>query len=283
MIQLLMVIVMRNKILLDIKNYINYLNNLKISISIHGDVDFDLLEYNFHKNSYCSLIKLNDQAWNKCICSQSKIYKLKNKESFFGMCYAGVEEYVYFVNDKTFISVSGYGINFEKAKARIKYISDKYGFIEKELLEVYEKELKHENIDKKLLDSLINPLCNMIILLNFFKVETNEMQTSNKLYISILRYIQRNFMNEISINDIAKSCYCSPSSVSHLFKTHTNKSVHDYIIDLRISQSCKFLKYNNFTISQIAELCGFKDSNHFSTVFKKKIGITPSEYKKISQ
>ena len=98
------------------------------------------------------------------------------------------------------------------------------------------------------------------------------------MFSNILRFVRKNYLSNITINDISKVCFCSSSSVSNLFKKHMNKSVHDYIIELRIEQSCKLLKYGNLSISQVASLCGFSDSNHFSTVFKKRLGKSPTEF-----
>ena len=58
-------------------------------------------------------------------CRQ-KVYKKNGEDIFFGMCHAGIEEYVFFVNSSSFVSVSGYGINKEKAFERMRALSQKY-------------------------------------------------------------------------------------------------------------------------------------------------------------
>ena len=86
-------------------------------------------------------------------------------------------------------------------------------------------------------------------------------------------------MQEINIRNIADACACSESTVSHLFKEYTNTSVKKYIINLRISQAEKLLVTSDIPITNIALLCGFANTNYFSTAFKKRNGINPTEYR----
>ena len=86
-------------------------------------------------------------------------------------------------------------------------------------------------------------------------------------------------MQDISLKHIADACACSESTVSHLFKEHTNQSVKKYINELRIKQSEKLLLTTDLPIGNIAQLCGFADSNYFSTAFKKSYGLSPAQFR----
>ena len=157
---------MKEKLIYDINRYISYLNNNGLFVTVHGKGIIGLLENNIHRNPFCSLVKTDPNAWQKCIQCQQKVFREYKKEFFFGMCYAGVEEYVFFVNDKIFVSVSGYGINEEKAIERIEYLSREY-FLDKEsLLYVYKNGLKKENENEEQLTTLIKPLCHMLTFCN---------------------------------------------------------------------------------------------------------------------
>lgn len=270
---------MRNKLIKDINNYITYLDNNGFSISVHGKIVSGLLEHNIHKNPYCTFVKTNDEAWKKCVKCQQKVLGRHNKNYFFGMCHAGVEEHVFFVDDKTFISVSGYGIDTEKAAERIKYLSQEFFINESKLLKIYENSLKHEPENIANLKTLINPLCHMLQLLQLTLGEISEIQTKNKTFDSILAYVQRNIMEDITLRDIADACACSESTVSHLFKEYINQSVKKYILNLRIKQAEKLLLASDMPITNISFLCGFSNSNYFSTAFKKQVGISPTEYR----
>ncbi|MBP3381524.1 MAG: helix-turn-helix transcriptional regulator [Clostridia bacterium] len=270
---------MRNKLIEDINNYIAYLNSTGLYVSVHGKTIGGLLEHNVHKNPFCAFVKTNDAVWGKCVKCQQKLFYKNNTEYFFGMCHAGVEEYVFFADDKTFVSVSGYGVNHEKATERINRLSHEYHFERSELLTVYEQGLKHEPEDIHKLKVLIKPLCHMLSLLQVTIGEFSELQSKNKTFDSILAYVQRNFMHDITLRSIVDACACSASTVSHLFKEYTNQSVKKYINELRIRQAEKLLLTTNLPISNVASLCGFADTNYFSTAFKKKYGVSPSTFR----
>ena len=272
---------MKEKLIYDINRYISYLKNNGLFVTVHGKGISGLLEHNIHRNPFCSLVKTDPSAWRKCIQCQQKVFREYKKEFFFGMCYAGVEEYVYFVNDKIFVSVSGYGINEEKAIERIEYLSREY-FLDKEsLLYVYKNGLKKEKENEEQLTTLIKPLCYMLNFLQFIILDIPErVETKSVLFDSMLNYVQFNFMNEITIRDIAQTCACSQSNVCHVFKQYTGKSIKKYIDNLRINQAKRLLSTSDLPINRIAQLCGFSNINYFPTAFKKQIGISPTEYRR---
>ena len=108
---------MKEKLIYDINQYIGYLNNIGLFITVHGKGISGLLEHNIHRHPFCSLVKTDSNAWDKCILSQQKIFKQYRLDFLFGMCHVGMEEFVFFANEKTFVSVSGYGINKKSEKA----------------------------------------------------------------------------------------------------------------------------------------------------------------------
>ena len=90
---------MKNKLIEDINNYISHLNSAGLYVSVHGKTTGGLLEHNIHENPFCSFVKTNDEVWGKCVKCQQKVFCESNKDYFFGMCHAGVEEYVFFVDE----------------------------------------------------------------------------------------------------------------------------------------------------------------------------------------
>ena len=86
-------------------------------------------------------------------------------------------------------------------------------------------------------------------------------------------------MQDITLRSIADACACSDSTVSHLFKEYTNQSVKKYINTLRIKQAENLLLTSDLPIGKIALLCGFDNTNYFSTAFKKQNKMNPSDYR----
>ena len=269
---------MQNSLINDINDYISYLNSKGLYVTVHGKLVGGLLEHNIHGNPYCSFVKTNDEAWNNCIKCQQKVFNAYSKDYLFGMCWAGVEEYVFYVDAKTFVSVSGYGIDREKASQRIKRLSQRFKFDEKETLKIYEKALMHQ-VNCEEMEILVKPLCHMLSLLQLSIGDVSQSGSSSKIFDSVLAFVHGNFTQNITLQSIAEACSCSESTVSHLFKEYTNQPAKKYINDLRIKRAEKFLITTDLPVGTIADFCGFDNTNYFSTAFKKKFGISPQQFR----
>ncbi len=73
----------------------------------------------------------------------------------------------------------------------------------------------------------------------------------------------------------------NPNYLSTQFNREVRQSLPEYITNYRISESCRLMQNTEATIGQIAAAVGIFDTNYFSRVFKKTLGITPSEYRKL--
>lgn len=273
---------MRNQLIQDINAYITHLNSKGLYVTVHGKGISGLLEHNIHKNPFCTLVKTDSAAWDKCVQCQQKVFSAYQKDCLFGMCHAGVEEYVFFVNEKTFVSVSGYGIHKEKAFERIEHLAQEFYLDKTELFHVYENCLKHSEESPNELDTRIKPLCHMLYLLQLFLGDVSEAGSPNTMYDSILSFVQFRYMYPITVKDIAQACSCSESTVHHLFKQYSGMSVKKYIEKLRIEQARNLLTTSRLPISTIALMCGFTNINYFPTAFRKNTGMNPTEYRERS-
>lgn len=94
-----------------------------------------------------------------------------------------------------------------------------------------------------------------------------------------IAYIKSNYINRITIDDLAKLNNLSSSYFMSLFKKNMGMSPHQYIKNYRLSVALDMLR-ENYPISRIAEQCGFLSVSAFSNSFTKHFGITPSGYLK---
>ncbi len=100
-------------------------------------------------------------------------------------------------------------------------------------------------------------------------------------YISnITSYINKNYAQIQSINQIAEHFYISKYHLCRIFKDALKMTLIDYLNGIKIKSACAFIQSSNKDMLEIAQLCGFNSSSYFSIVFKKIVGKTPSEYKK---
>lgn len=94
-----------------------------------------------------------------------------------------------------------------------------------------------------------------------------------------LLFIERNYSSAVTLEEIAASVSVSTSTCLRLFRTIVGTTPVNYLTDYRLQKSTEELRYQGKrTISEIAYLCGFTDASYFNRCFRKKYGVTPTEY-----
>ena len=104
----------------------------------------------------------------------------------------------------------------------------------------------------------------------------------NSIVHDSIIFIEKNFSKDLSVKDIAKHVNLSVFYFSRLFKRCTNKSPHEYLLNIRLNYSQKLLLTSTQTIEDISSECGFKSSTHFIRAFKNTIGVTPNKFRQSS-
>lgn len=97
--------------------------------------------------------------------------------------------------------------------------------------------------------------------------------------LQALAYIDEHYAEKISLEQIAAQSHVNSTYMSELFKKEMGVRLIDYINNLRVIHACEYLRFSNYSMGQIAELCGFNDQNYFTKVFKKFLNTTPSNYR----
>ncbi|MGO2696506.1 helix-turn-helix domain-containing protein [Bavariicoccus seileri] len=93
-------------------------------------------------------------------------------------------------------------------------------------------------------------------------------------------YIENNYANEISLNQLADVYYVSPTYLSKAFKDIIGVSPITYLIQFRLKKAYDLLKRSDYTVKEIAHLVGYQDAYHFSKQFKKAFDHSPTEARK---
>ena len=97
---------------------------------------------------------------------------------------------------------------------------------------------------------------------------------------SVIRIVNERFSdNELTLAVIAAELYISQSHLSKMFKKHIGESFGDYLRKVRIDHACKLLKNTDFTVKEIAGMCGKKDLQSFYNSFFELKGVTPNQYR----
>lgn len=113
----------------------------------------------------------------------------------------------------------------------------------------------------------------------FFPITT--VNSSMCTVIEIQKHIEKHYMEEISLKEIARQFYTDMFYLSHLFKKVTGFSFKEYLILQRISRAKDRLFYTSDPVTRVAQDSGFNNVNHFIRIFKKFEGLTPYQYRKI--
>ncbi|MEL7608006.1 MAG: helix-turn-helix domain-containing protein [Bacillota bacterium] len=91
-------------------------------------------------------------------------------------------------------------------------------------------------------------------------------------------YIYDNFGYNIRIADVAKYIGVDRTYLFRLFKQHYCTSPQQYLMDIRIETAKRMLSVPGTSIYKVSSFCGFGDTNYFSKIFRKKVGVPPSFY-----
>ena len=103
----------------------------------------------------------------------------------------------------------------------------------------------------------------------------------NSFYMEqILAYVQENLGRDLSLSEVAEYVNLSVGYLSNYFKVKMGTNFTDYLTQLRIEKAKELLMYTNEKIYRVAELVGYQNSQYFVTMFKRRTGVTPAEYRK---
>ncbi len=94
-------------------------------------------------------------------------------------------------------------------------------------------------------------------------------------------FIQSHYADDLSLSTLSKMYHVNASYFSDQFKRYSGKSFVEYITDIRMQQACRALTANLGNITEIAASVGYSDFHYFSTVFKKRFRVSPSEYRSL--
>ncbi|MBD0380879.1 response regulator [Paenibacillus sedimenti] len=109
--------------------------------------------------------------------------------------------------------------------------------------------------------------------------QLNEKKNNNKLFQSILEYIQQHYYKDINRETVAREVFITPGYLSLLFKQELKTNFLDYLHKIRIDRARELLHNRSLKISDIAHDVGYNDEKYFFQVFKKYVGMTPTQYR----
>lgn len=102
-----------------------------------------------------------------------------------------------------------------------------------------------------------------------------------QIYNEVIKIVEKEYANEINLNEIANKLNLSASYVNWIFKNNANINFSDYIASFRIEKAKELLKNGNYGIAEVGKMVGISNSNSFIRLFKKHEDMTPGAYKEM--
>ena len=95
-----------------------------------------------------------------------------------------------------------------------------------------------------------------------------------------LEYMETNYMHRLTLSSISANVNLSSSYLCRIFKSEVGTSITNYLNNLRVRKAATLIKENTLSMKEISSMVGIDDQLYFSRLFKKCMGISPSEYGK---
>lgn len=96
-------------------------------------------------------------------------------------------------------------------------------------------------------------------------------------YVEFIKeYIRENYAEEIQLTELAESMHLSPSYLSTLFKNKVGRSFKSFLVEYRMTRARELISEQKDSLLQIAQQVGYLDYAHFSKMYKKVWGVSPS-------
>ena len=118
----------------------------------------------------------------------------------------------------------------------------------------------------------------LFTVLNAVKTDTPFVETDE--ISNALHYLENNYFNQIDIQTLASQFGFSRAYFSTLFVKRTGETPYDYLTKIRIERAKEYLKQGQHSVEEIAYSVGFSSLQRFSEAFKKRVGLSPLQYRK---
>lgn len=113
-------------------------------------------------------------------------------------------------------------------------------------------------------------------------IEEENLLSVSTEFIALMtkRYIKNNLSKKITLTDIAWHLHCSKVTLTEHFKKEYGMTIVEYITKKRMEKAARLLTKDNVRINEVAESCGFEDTEYFSKCFKRFHGDPPGKWQK---
>ena len=156
--------------------------------------------------------------------------------------------------------------------------------LENEVYKQHTIDEKEETEENRALSNLfiMNKLVEIMLVLMRYKKEPEKKEVSIDAS-EIFLYLYSHLNERVTLEQLSQKFYMSESAIGAYIKKTTGLSFFDLMNEMRIGRTMNYLLYTDLTLEELAEILGFVDSAHISKVFKARVGMKASDYRKTYQ
>lgn len=257
----------------------NYHKMTGLDIAI-VDKDFRVLVRRHSGNEFCTYIHKNSDCLEMCIESDNiQLHNVnEEKQLVIYTCPFGILEAIAPIMQKgdviayLFLSM---GVGDEISRNRIiEKVCEVANNLDCELLNKYINKIPDKSVDE-----FNSSACMLPVIAGY--IENNNMLSDPRQSVGqmIKTYVKNNLNQKITLSDLSYSLHCSTVTLTTHFKQEFGITIMDYVTAKRMNLAEKLLLENSYSVREIAEMCGFSDSEYFSRCFKEKHNISPLGWK----
>ncbi|MBR1821645.1 MAG: helix-turn-helix domain-containing protein [Clostridia bacterium] len=97
---------------------------------------------------------------------------------------------------------------------------------------------------------------------------------------AMLAFIESHYSQPIALSDIAAAASVGPRECSRCFRRQLGLSPFEYLLRYRVNRACELLRGSDAPVGQVALNCGFASASYFGKLFRERLGVSPSEYRR---
>lgn len=118
-----------------------------------------------------------------------------------------------------------------------------------------------------------------LVVLMIRKSTTQAPHAAPPLILRAIAHINANFQSNLTLKELSDVLCFSPNYLGQLFKNQTGRTFNDYLNTVRLKYACRLLSITSLTAKEIAFSSGYSSVEYFMYIFKKKMAMTPNEYR----
>ncbi len=275
----------RSQVYRDYENAFSETTGLPLAIT---PVETWQLPHHGHKgeNPFCALMASKSRSCAACLTSQQELTEKARNDAATVTCPASLNDSAIPVKlgDRT-VAFLHTGQSFRKTPTQAQFertlkLVREWG-VEASDDEVRDAYFKGRVVSPRQHDSIVTMLR---IFAEHLSMVSNQLAVQQKnaeppMIAKAKEFIRDHQEEDLSLGQVAKAVNCSPFYFCKMFRKVTGINFTDYVSRLRIERARNLLLNPNLRISEIAYEVGFQSLTHFNRVFKKLVGMSPTEYR----